>query len=596
MKRIRYTWCQPAATLPLLVLLIMPACSRSAPPPPLPSLEGVEPQVEFAIREAHHDLTQNTGSAEAWGHYAMVLDVHDLGEPALAAYASACELEPGDFRWWYCRAVRLARTDPQGSLPFFETAKRLRPDYPALYVRYGRTLEQLGRFDDALAAFQRGVELDDRSALAHAGLGRYHLQAGHIDDAKQHLEKAIALDPQCAVALSSLAQLYAKTGDAALAETMTARANAAAPQDYLDDPVMGELAALGMSTGQIISRAQAMAEAGAGQQALDALSALVRANPGRIEAHIAKGEQETKLFRFEAAIASFRQALAIDPRSVPAHLGLAEALQFSRQLDDAIAEYRRVLELDDKAGRAYRGLAICLLQQEKIGPALQQFRKAVELLPEDRTVRTALGRLEFLELNDKAVIDTLAPVLASRDPGEPADRIVIDALLYTGLAHMRLGDEAAGQALLNEALAGGADLPSAARELGEIGKAELAISLLRNAVTKNPNDANAKMALAYELATTPQDDVRDSEEALHLIDSIIQQQLGGFHAQEIRAFALADKGLFTEAVQTLEQALSAARGSAPPMILSQYQQHIEQFKREQPFRHEVRTHREESSP
>ena len=574
--------------IPILVAAtLLAACTQSAPPPPLPPLEGVEPQVAAAVRSAHDALANDTGSGELWGRYAMTLDVHDLAEPALQAYAKACELQPREFRWWYYRAERTARTNPEAAVPMFAKARELNPDYAAQYVRYGRALEQLGQFDDALALFKRGVELDPNCALAYAGIGRIGLGAGQVDQARQALEKAIEIDPQCGVALSSLAQVYERLGQPEQALAMTERADAAPRQGQLNDPIMSELEALGVSTGQVINRAQSYAQAGSPQQAVDALAALTRTNPSRADAHIAKGQHELQLSRFDAAIESFREAIRIDPESVTARLGLADALRFARRNEEAIAAYREVIERDGQIGEAYRGLGTCLLLLEQLDAALPQFRKAAALLPEDNSVHIALARLEFLKFNDKAVIDALAPILAARDSSARADRMTIDALNYTGLAHLRAGNEEIGRQFIDDALKAGADITAVARDLGEIGRAEMAVELLRGALARNPNDANAQMALAYELATTPQDEVRNSDEAMQLIDALLQRNVGGFRAQEIRAFALADKGFFNEAVQTMEQALAAARAGAPALVLQQFERRIEQFKRHEKYRHEL---------
>jgi DNA-binding winged helix-turn-helix (wHTH) protein/TolB-like protein len=64
-----------------------------------------------------------------------------------------------------------------------------------LQVLRGAYLRARGRDDDAIAAFQRAVELLPTYALAHAELGRSRIETGSADEAVADIEEAIRLSP-----------------------------------------------------------------------------------------------------------------------------------------------------------------------------------------------------------------------------------------------------------------------------------------------------------------------------------------------------------------------------------------------------------------
>jgi tetratricopeptide (TPR) repeat protein len=70
----------------------------------------------------------------------------------------------------------------------------------------------LGRLDDAIAAYTRAIDLDPNYALSHNGLGTVYRELGRLDDAIAAYKRAIELDPNYATPRSSLAAVYRKLG------------------------------------------------------------------------------------------------------------------------------------------------------------------------------------------------------------------------------------------------------------------------------------------------------------------------------------------------------------------------------------------------
>ena len=69
------------------------------------------------------------------------------------------------------------------------------------------TLVRLGRFNDAIAAFQRAVAVAPESAAAENGLAVALAQAGRKEEAIQHVRRALDLDPDYQPARDNLARM-----------------------------------------------------------------------------------------------------------------------------------------------------------------------------------------------------------------------------------------------------------------------------------------------------------------------------------------------------------------------------------------------------
>jgi tetratricopeptide (TPR) repeat protein len=79
----------------------------------------------------------------------------------------------------------------------------------------GNDLEMLGRFDEALARYQKAIEVDPNYADGYWNIGRHHwMVSGRLDAAVNWIEKSIALNPGGPGNFSRLGHLYLDLGDA----------------------------------------------------------------------------------------------------------------------------------------------------------------------------------------------------------------------------------------------------------------------------------------------------------------------------------------------------------------------------------------------
>jgi len=576
--------------IPAVAILL----GSSAPPvPDLPNLGVAEPQVRVVIRKAHDELGLMPEAATRWGHYGSVLDAHSFTTEATRAYEVAGVLDPDDFRWPYLMAILVSQDYPVATLSHLQDALDRNDGYAPLYIRYAAMMEAMGRAEAARVAYERAVALEDGNPYAHAGLGRCLLADGDADRAKVHLDQAIELDDQCRPALSALAAYARRTGDMTAARQYSQRASEA-PKPSPRDKVLADVRRLGVSTTEIIRRANDLIDAGRSDAARQTLQWLVQQNPASVRGRKRLGDFYLAANDTDAAIEQYRAALTVEAQFVPARLGLAHVLTRTGRLEDGQREYEAVLVDHPSSVSAHRGLAICLAAQGRMEPAAERFARVIELAPDDRRARLACGTALLAIGQYKRAVEVLEVLVTGDTPDDeltPEARYALAAAL-SGLAqlHAAAGETDTTESLLGRAVTLAGATPSgrnelamqyarAAGALGQRGLPAAAIRLLRDGLTHLPKSAQINNELAWLLATTPETELRDGAEAVKFATKAVELT-GGDSCNELDtlAAAYAEAGRYDEAITTAERALAIAKRTGPPELATQLAERLKQLK------------------
>ena len=123
-----------------------------------------------AITDAKKNIRNRPEDPEAWGRLGCVCQVHDLRQPALAAYRRAIELDEEEFRWHYFQSIVLAEDSDPATIETLQRAVDLRPQYAPALIRLGDELSRANRLDEARIAYESGLDdspddMHGRSAL-----------------------------------------------------------------------------------------------------------------------------------------------------------------------------------------------------------------------------------------------------------------------------------------------------------------------------------------------------------------------------------------------------------------------------------------------
>jgi tetratricopeptide (TPR) repeat protein len=133
---------------------------------------------------------------------------------ACDAYARTLELLPS---WWLphlalVRCGRLLGHPSEKLLGHARFAAKARPKIPATHLQLGLTLEELGRRDDAIIAYEASLRLRPDFFQARYRLGLLYGEKGELVDAIRNLNEVIKMFPGHMVALSTLASLHERKG------------------------------------------------------------------------------------------------------------------------------------------------------------------------------------------------------------------------------------------------------------------------------------------------------------------------------------------------------------------------------------------------
>jgi tetratricopeptide (TPR) repeat protein len=202
---------------------------------------------------------------------------------------------------------------------------------PEYLLSLGNALQQSGRLEEALKAYDRGVMFEPEDAELWKCMGNVLVKLERSDEAVLSFQHALKFNPRHLEAASACADLLfnLKRYDEALA--------------YFNqsDEIEPGRVALYQTRGLCHAHAMRFDEA-----LIDYRRAL-ELDPGRAETHNNVGIIHVRYGRFDEANACFDCALALNPNMAPAVANQAFALAEQHRFDEAFAFYAKSLAIED---------------------------------------------------------------------------------------------------------------------------------------------------------------------------------------------------------------------------------------------------------
>jgi tetratricopeptide (TPR) repeat protein len=350
-------------------------------------------------------------------------------------------------------------------------ALALHPDHGEWHYNLGLTLEASGRDAEALAAYERSIELMSGEIEPVLAAGAVCNRLGHYERAIGWLQAARRIDPRNEAAFAHEIESHVKLGQHEEAETIfyLAQHSLAQPsahclmmvaeslwqREELDRAAWCLREALRLESNLPRARARlasVLAALGQSQKALQMYLRELRDDPGSIDTLLDFGDLLVKLGRLPEAGEKYRRVLELEPANVDAHFGLGRIALESRRFAQAQLEFDLVFKLDSEFPEIRLALAEALLGLEQVNDAqhalLDEHSRMAAAEAEAEAPSTNLARLGMLmveaQLPSKAV-----PVLERVLESSPDDPAVLRKL---ALAKFQSGNKAGGSAISRRVL------------------------------------------------------------------------------------------------------------------------------------------------
>lgn len=426
------------ATIPLV--LALSSCrsdheSRDLPTIIAPALDHFAPLARAPIMQAHEHLLQDPTDADRNGMLGMLYHGHELHTAAERYYRRATLLAPDDFRWAYLLGhVRLDAGRVTAAYQAFQSAERIRGDYPPLQVALADRCLDRGEINEATERYQRVWHSGTDSLAATLGIARCEMKTGHPDAAIDRLRPAAEASPDVRAVRYALAMAYRDAGrleDAAREFLAVETARKSVPRD---DPLADQVRGLGIGREAMaaFTSADEAAEAGQVQEACAIYERVLELRPDyvpalcRLGGHLIQSADGGP----DRALALLRRAAALDPRHAYTQNYLGWALIGQGDCPSAERHLRAAIDLDPYMVDAHINLAEALVQTKRPQEAVQTLRNALTVDAEHLAARYRLATL-LATLNQSDGATSEYERILKADPTLIEIRLELAALLET---------------------------------------------------------------------------------------------------------------------------------------------------------------------
>ena len=401
----------------------------------------------------------------------------------------------------------------------------------------GDALQKQGRIDEAVRQFQQSIRLNPRYADPHNSLGIALDKQGRIDEAIRQYQEAIRLKPNYSEAHFNLGLVFGRKGQV--------------------DAAIGQF------------------------------QAAIRLEPDDVEAHYNLGTAFDKKGQLDAAIGEFQAAIRLKPDYAEAHSSLGTAFGRQGQMDAAIGEFQTAIRLNPNNAETHNNMGIVLSGKDQVDGAIGEFQAAIRLNPSNAAAHNNLG----------TAFDRQGQTDAAIRQYQEAVRLNPDyADAYNNLGNDLVANNRADEAVVNyrRALQADPNRHDIFYRLGlafnQLGRTREAVDSYWAALKLNPNLAPVLNNLAWALATSPDDQLRNGPEAVRLAEHACELT---HYAQPFfmgtLAAAYAESARFPEAVATAEKAEELASTVGANKLAEQERQLVELYRIGKPYHEPTRT-------
>ena len=429
---------------------------------------------------------------EATYNLAVVLEENKELDPAIGYYERAADLRPDTYVFQRALAHALSqRGDLERAAGHFACAATLDPRSFDVLGRLATTLGLLGRSAGAAAAARRTLALKPDHSAAHQVLGAWSMEQSRPVDAIASFRRALEIDPALAAARAGLEEALA---------TSERGSQSVEPRARPAEPRPGGRAATKKKTrdtrAQAIERAREHERAGRVPSAVASYRQALGVDPDDETSLCALGRLALQSNDLVAAVEWLARAVAVAPASASCRSDLGEAYRRLGRDEEAARALKQALALEPDLAEASHRLGLALAQLGDTGASIECLARAAEMEPGVFDFQFALaGALREHNAFERAVAHYhCALAIAPRRA---------DVLVDLGTVLRRLGRLDAAIATCDRALALDPDCVAALAHrgaaLGDQWRIDEAVASCRRALALDPDDAGAHFHLGNAL-------------------------------------------------------------------------------------------------
>ncbi len=315
--------------------------------------------------------------------------------------------------------INLARSKMSASEEAFAEALKLNPKDADALCGFGEVLYREGRFAEALARFEAGIQANPESLHAKIGAAKTKIALERLQEAKEILRKLRESRPADPVVAYWLAQVEEALGNKQEVEKILVEAIARTPTgpDAID---------------LYVALSQFLAAQGRMQEANEKLNEAKEKLPDSPAIHKALGTVALAAGRLADAKTEFETALAADPRDLSSLFNLGVTLRRMGRFDEASEKFDKVSNID----KNYPGLAlergVLFETSGQVQRALEMYQEALSKAPNDPDLMLRVGSAEVGAGHAAQAEDILRKVLEERPNSAEANHYLGRAQLLKG--------------------------------------------------------------------------------------------------------------------------------------------------------------------
>ncbi len=384
----------------------------------------------------------------------------------------------------------------------------------------------------AMVDLQETLAIDPKQALPQYLIGRLYAHLGEKDKALAALDEAVRLSAQ---------------DPATQSQALLVRANLRDDPDQRTADFDKAVALTPHDPDVFRNRGMYHLADNRAEQALADFDAALELSPNDSDTHEARGLAQSVLQKYDDAMESFNKAIELSPDSATAHTHRARVRAIKGDTPAALKDVEQALELQPGSIQALQLHATLLGSTGKFEKALKDLNLLRTAMPNDPELLLQIAALYQASKQADKAIETYGTLLES-DP--------VNVSGYRGRADTYLS----------------------------LGKQAEAVADYDKALEHDPENSGVLNNLAWVLATSPQDNVRNGQRAIELATKACEvTEYKQAHILSTLAAAYAEAGDFDKAVEWSTKSVELGADE----LKDHLRKELQSYEAKKPWREEI---------